>query len=57
MDDDLYRLGLSANSLVRHDSEAGARVIAARRQLQRTFAEAEQVTAALASGAVAIARP
>ncbi|WP_375463295.1 ABC transporter transmembrane domain-containing protein [uncultured Methylobacterium sp.] len=40
MGDDLYRFGLSAFSLVRHDSEAGARVIAARQHLQQHFAEA-----------------
>lgn len=40
MGDDLYRFGLSAYSLVRHDSEPGGRVIAARRHLQQHFAAA-----------------
>ncbi|WP_375455191.1 ABC transporter transmembrane domain-containing protein [uncultured Methylobacterium sp.] len=40
MGDDLYRFGLAACSLAGHDSVVGARVIAARRHLQRHFAEA-----------------
>ncbi|RZK98431.1 MAG: hypothetical protein EOO66_00345 [Methylobacterium sp.] len=40
MGDDLYRFGLSAYSLVHHESEPGRRVVAARRHLQQHFAAA-----------------
>ena len=40
MGDDLYRFGLGAYSFVRHDSDPGRRVVAARRHLQQHFTAA-----------------